>query len=189
MRRHDHGDLPRRHEEGLNGQCFFVDPGCQGPNCGPVTTGCPFGAARKADGSCCTARDYQVGGAVAARRRKPTAPVAESATWKGTVRRRQQAAPAAKFSSIMFAAVVPARSTMGTANVCGRTRKRKSRWHTTPRKPRPKTDSDNPAKASGSRPQFNIQIGPGFPSGGRPGGKPSGGTPKGGGNCLKQYCG
>ena len=30
---------------GFNGQCFFVDPGCQGPNCPPVTSGCAGGLA------------------------------------------------------------------------------------------------------------------------------------------------
>jgi hypothetical protein len=39
---------------GFNGQCFVVDPGCQGPNCGQVTGGCPGGVARNPDGSCPT---------------------------------------------------------------------------------------------------------------------------------------
>jgi len=50
------------------------------------------------------------------------------------------------------------------------------------RKPKPKRNpksdnSDNPAP-SGSGPQFNIQIGPGFPGGGHPGGRPGGGKPQ-----------
>jgi hypothetical protein len=50
-----------------------------------------------------------------------------------------------------------------------------------PRKPVTKPDSDKPVPAG---PQFNIQIGPGFPGGGHPGGgKPGGGMPKTGGGC------
>ena len=40
---------------GINGQCFFVvDPGCRGPNCVPVTTGCTGGGQRNSDGNCPT---------------------------------------------------------------------------------------------------------------------------------------
>ena len=39
---------------GFNGQCFFVDPGCQGPNCPPVTSGCTGGLPRNSDGNCPT---------------------------------------------------------------------------------------------------------------------------------------
>jgi hypothetical protein len=148
---------------GLNGQCFFVDPGCQGPNCGPVTTGCPFNAARKPDGSCCNARDYQVGGACS-----------------GT----QGCTGGKTFNDGACRCPYPQ-----TENSAGNCVPPPAEKKSKPRKPRrpSKPDSDNPAP-SGSGPQFNIQIGPGFP-GGRPGGKPSGGTPKGGGGCTNKYCG
>jgi len=47
-------DCPAGTRRGLNGQCFFVDPGCQGPNCGQVTTGCADNAPRNSDGNCPT---------------------------------------------------------------------------------------------------------------------------------------
>ena len=47
-------DCPAGTRRGSNGQCFFVDPGCQGPNCGQVTTGCPGNVARNSDGNCPT---------------------------------------------------------------------------------------------------------------------------------------
>jgi hypothetical protein len=47
-------DCPAGMRRGFNGQCFVVDPGCQGPNCGQVTGGCPGGVARNPDGSCPT---------------------------------------------------------------------------------------------------------------------------------------
>jgi len=59
---------------GLNGQCFFVDPGCQGPNCPqpvlptcigkdcptPTTTTCPI-AQVSVNGQCCNIREYETG--------------------------------------------------------------------------------------------------------------------------------
>ncbi len=45
-------DCPLGTRRGLNGQCFFGDPGCQGPNCGTVTTGCRGGGQRNSDGNC-----------------------------------------------------------------------------------------------------------------------------------------
>jgi hypothetical protein len=45
---------PAGMRRGFNGQCFFVDPGCQGPNCGQVTTGCADNAPRNSDGNCPT---------------------------------------------------------------------------------------------------------------------------------------
>jgi hypothetical protein len=44
---------------GLNGQCFVIDPGCQGPNCGQVAT-CPP-AQVSVNGACCNIRDYNAG--------------------------------------------------------------------------------------------------------------------------------
>jgi hypothetical protein len=38
----------------INNQCFFVDPGCRGPNCRPVLVGCPNDMQRNSDGSCPT---------------------------------------------------------------------------------------------------------------------------------------
>ena len=154
---------------GLNGQCFFVDPGCQGPNCGTVTTGCPFNAPRKADGSCCNARDLQTGACgsttdLCANGKAKVDGKCPQLCPDGSTPREHSHIPC------------PTKA-----------EEKKKPRHTTPRKPR-KPDSDNTEKASPSLP-LQIQIGPGFPSGGRPGGKPSGGTPKGGGNCLKQYCG
>jgi hypothetical protein len=145
---------------GLNGQCFFVDPGCQGPNCGPVTTGCPFNAPRKADGSCCNARDLQTGAC------------------GGT----QGCTGGKTFND--GACRCPYPSTENSAGNCVKSEtKELKRTPKKPRKPTTKPNSDNPVP-SGSGPQFNIQIGPGFPSGGRPGGKPGGVPTKGGsGNC------
>jgi hypothetical protein len=69
---------PDNARRGLDGKCYFIDPGCQGPNCLPVT-GCAGGLARNSDGSCptttttcppaqvsvngtcCNIRDYQAG--------------------------------------------------------------------------------------------------------------------------------
>jgi hypothetical protein len=158
-------DCPAGMRRGFNGQCFFVDPGCQGPNCGQVTTGCPGNAARRPDGACCNARDYQAGGACS-----------------GT----QGCTGGKTFND--GACRCPYPSTENSAGNCVKSESQESRRpprHKTPRKPR-KPDSDNPAP-SGSSPQFNIQIGPGFPGGRPSGGKPSGGTPKGGG-CGKS-CG
>ena len=134
---------------GLNGQCFFVDPGCKGPNCG--TTGCPGGGQRNSDGNCPTPTTACTGGKV----------------FDGTT----------------------CRCGFGMTDkngTCVRTGTETKKPKKTRRTPRP-SDSDNPAP-SGSSPQFNIQIGPGFPGGGRPsGGKPGGGNPKGG-SCGKS-CG
>ncbi len=47
-------DCPLGMRPGLNGLCFFVDPGCRGPNCGTVNTGCEGGGQRNSDGNCPT---------------------------------------------------------------------------------------------------------------------------------------
>ena len=167
---------------GLNGQCFFVDPGCQGPDSGQVTTGCPFGAPRRADGSCCNARDLQTG-ACGGTPPQTNCPGGGKRNSEGNCPTTTTSCTGGK---ILINNVCSCRTgTVDDGNgKCVRPDPEKNKpLHKTPRKPRPKTDSDNPAP-SGSGPQFNIQIGPGFPSGGRPGGKPSRGTPKGGGNCL-----
>jgi hypothetical protein len=140
---------------GLNGQCFFGDPGCQGPNCGQVNTSCP---AYKSDGTCCNAREYQTG------------------QCGGT-----QACTGGKTFND-GACRCPYPSTENSAGNCVKSEtKELKRTSKKPRKPTTKPNSDNPAP---SGPQFNIQIGPGFPGGGHPGGgKPGGGMPKTGGGC------
>jgi hypothetical protein len=151
----------------INGQCFFVDPGCKGPNCGQVNTGCPGGVARKSDGSCCNARDYQTGACGG----KPTT---------------QQCTGGKEYVG-EGACACPKNTTEDKKGKC--VEKSESRAKKKTR--RPPSDSDKPTPSGPSSPNFNIQIGPGFPSGGgRPGGgKPGGGMPKGGSNCLKSYCG
>ncbi len=162
---------------GLNGQCFFVDPGCQGPNCGQVTTGCPDGGQRNLDGicptpttttctyppnfmvngMCCNARSVQDGTCG----QKPTTACTGGKTFNDGACR------------------CPYGMKDNGSGTCVRSGGESKKVPRKPRRPT-KPDSDNPAP-SGSSPQFNIQIGPGFP-GGRPGGgHPGGGTPKGGG--------
>jgi hypothetical protein len=168
---------------GLNGQCFFVDPGCQGPNCGPVTTGCPFGAPRRPDGACCTARDYQVGGACGGTPPQPSnCPGGGKRDSEGNCPTTTTGCTGGKILINNVCSCTTGTVDYGNGKCVRPNPETKKPVHRTPRKPR-KPDSDNPAP-SGSGPQFNIQIGPGFP--GRPGGgNPSGGT-KGG--CGKR-CG
>ncbi len=137
-------DCPAGTRRGLNGQCFFVDPGCQGPNCGPVTTGCPLGAPRKADGTCCTGRDYQVGGACGG-----SADLCPNGKPKKDGQCPQLCPDG---STPREHSHIPCPT---------KTDEKKKPRHTTPRKPR-KPDSDNTEKASPSLP-LQIQIGPGIP--------------------------
>jgi hypothetical protein len=120
-----------------------------------VTTGCPFNAARKADGSCCTARDYQVGGACG-----------------GTADLCPNGKPKKDGQCPVLCPDGSEKKPHALCPTKGESKKKKVKT-----KPRP--NSDNPAP-SGSGPQFNIQIGPGFPGGGKPGGGNPGGGNKGG---------
>jgi hypothetical protein len=148
---------------GLNGQCFFVDPGCQGPNCGQVNTSCP---AYKSDGTCCNAREYQTGQCGGT-----TAGCAGGA-----------AKVDGKCPQLCPDGSVPrAHSHTPCPTNTGDTDKAK-KVHKTPRRPTTKPNSDNPAP-SGSGPQFNIQIGPGFPGGGRPHTPTQPRPPSGGSGC------
>ena len=162
--------LPRRHKDGPQRPMLLCRSGLPGSQLRARDHRLPLNAPRKADGSCCNARDLQTGACggttdLCANGKAKVDGKCPQLCPDGSTPREHSHIPC------------PTKA-----------EEKKKPRHTTPRKPRPKTDSDNPEKASPSLP-LQIQIGPGFPSGGRPGGKPSGGTPKGGGNCLKQYCG
>ena len=171
-------DCPAGMRKGFNGQCFFVDPGCQGPNCGQVNTGCLGNAARKSNGECCNARDYQTGTCGGGTQPscpfpKVIGPSGNCICRGGTVGDDCHVPPDNKCKA----------GTHLEDGECVRNRPKPKP------KRNPKSDkSDNPPAQSA--PQLNIQIGPGFPGGGRPGGgKPSGGGPKGGSGCGRPPCG
>jgi hypothetical protein len=154
---------------GLNGQCFFVDPGCQGPNCGPVTTGCPFNAPRKADGSCCNARDLQTG-ACGGTPPQTNCPGGGKRDSEGNCPTTTTGCTGGKVLNDGVCSCNPGTVDYGNGKCVRPNPETKKPVHRTPRKPR-KPDSDNP-KSSSPPVNFQIQIGPGFP-GGRPGGHPT----------------
>ncbi len=141
-------------QRNLDGICptpTTTDPGCQGPNCNQVNTGCAFNAPRKADGACCNSRDYLTGACA------PPACTGGKTFNDGACRCNYGMKDNGSGTCVR------------TGGESKKTTSKKTR--------RPTTNSDNPVPAG---PQFNIQIGPGFPGGGRPGG---GGPTKGGGGC------
>jgi hypothetical protein len=143
----------------MNNQCFFIDPGCRGPDCRPVFVGCPGGAQRNSDGNCPTSSGCAGGVARNSDGNCPTT------TDCGT------------FKKLVNGKCVCLR---GVGDDChipeDKTEKKKKK-----KKPA-QNSSDNPPAQSG--PTFQIQIGPGFGGGGpRGGGRPGGGgnRPSGGG--------
>ena len=146
---------PEGARRGLNGQCFFVDPGCQGPNCPTPTPTC--GTAEVfVNGACCNLREYQTG------KCGGTSDLCQNGKQKvdgkcpqlcpdGSVMREHSHIP------------------------CPTKTEEKKKPKKIQRTRRPSSNSDNPGTSSPSIP-LQIQIGPGFP-GGKSGGKPSGGNP------------
>ena len=142
-------DCPAGTRKGLNGQCFFVDPGCLGPNCGPVTTDCPGRVARNSDGNCPTGSGCPGG---VARNSDGNCPTTTSCTG-GKI-----------FDGSSCRCGAGMADKNGTCVRTGTETKKPKKTHKT-RRP---SDSDNPGTSAPSIP-LQIQIGPGFPGGGRPG--------------------
>ena len=153
---------PEGMRRGLNGQCYFVDPGCRGIDCPPpVIGGCPGGVLRNSDGNCPISSGCPGG---VARNSDGNCPTTTGCTG-GKL-----------FSD--GACRCPFGMTEDNSGKCVRStsKTKKKPIHKTPRRPRTNSNSDNPGSSSPS-PNIQIQIGPGFPSGG---GRPSGGRPPGG---------
>jgi hypothetical protein len=189
---------------GLNGQCYFVDPGCRGPNCPqPVlptcigsdcptpntTTTCTYPPNFMVNGQCCNARSLQDGSCGGTQTSCPFPKIlsgGQCVCRGGTVGddchvpTTTTGCTGGKILSDNVC-VCPTGKNENESGNCVRTGTSEKRVPRKPRKPVTKPDSDKPVPAG---PQFNIQIGPGFPGGGHPGGgKPGGGMPKTGGGC------
>jgi hypothetical protein len=150
---------------GSNGQCFFVDPGCRGPDCKPVTTGCAGNAPLNSEGHC------------------PTPPTTGCTGGKELNDNACRCAYGKVEDKNGNCQSCPG-GTHAAGNICVPNTKKPPPKRTRRTVPNPDNPPSQPA------PNFQIQIGPGFPGGGRPGGgKPGGGTPKGGGSCLNRSCG
>ena len=163
---------PEGTRRGFNGQCFFVDPGCQGPNCGTVTTGCPGGAARNSDGNCPTSSGCAGGLPRNSDGNCPTT----SGCPGGVARNSDGNCPTqtgtqpncGTFKILVDGKCVCRRGVGDDCHIPEEKPEKKKKKKVVPRSP------ENPTQPSG--PNFNIQIGPGFPGGG---GRPGGGRPGG----------
>ena len=155
----------------MNNQCFFVDPGCTGPECRPVVVGCPGGGQRNLDGICPTPTTTGCTGGKTFNDGACRCPYPLTEDKNGNCGGTSDLCPNGKPKTAgQCPLLCPDGSEKQPHALCptkGESKKTKKT------KTRPRPNSDNPAP-SGSSPQFNIQIGPGFPGGGRPGGKPSG---------------
>jgi hypothetical protein len=154
-------NCPEGARRGLNGQCFIVDPGCKGPNClPPVVGGCPGGVARNSDGNCPIGSGCPGG---VARNSDGNCPTTTTCTGRKV------------FDGTSCRCGFGMTDKNGT---CVRTATETKKPKKTQRTRRPASNSDNPGPSSPSIP-LQIQIGPGFPSGG---GNPGGGKPPSGGS-------
>jgi hypothetical protein len=141
----------------LNGQCYV--PTCQGGNCPPpVIGGCPGGVARNSDGNCPTGSGCPGG---VARNSDGNCPTTSGCTG----------------GKVFDGRSCRCGSGMTDKNgTCVRSGSEPKKTKKIQRTRQPRSNSDNPGSSSPS-PNIQIQIGPGFPSGG---GHPSGGRPPGG---------
>jgi hypothetical protein len=166
----------------MNNQCFFVDPGCRGPDCRPVVVGCANGGQRNSDGNCptptttgCTGGKTFDDGAC----RCPY-PMTENSAGQCAGQTTQctggkiyvgegscacpqgQVDDGGKCVRIGTQACPGGTHRVGANCVPNTTKSKKTRT----RQPTEDTKPSGP-----SSPQLNIQIGPGFPGGGGGGGR------------------